>query len=225
MQLPFSTEQFLDLFAHYNSAIWPAQIVAYIWGVAAVALAVWPSRHSSRMISGILAAFWLWTGIVFLATYYRELNGMTAVVFGMLLAVQGCLFLYVGVVRHKLEFAALLEPRKIVGALFIFYALIAYPILGSFSGHTFPHAPVFGVAPCPTTIFTFGILLWSNANRMRYVLVIPFLWSVIGVGAALALGIYEDAALPLAGIVGTLLLLRPDRSETPSQHPSRAVAV
>lgn len=40
--------------------------------------------------------------------------------------------------------------------LLILYALIGYPAFGYFAGHHYPSVPVFGVAPCPTTIFTIG---------------------------------------------------------------------
>ena len=30
MNLPFTVEQFLDVFAQYNQAVWPIQIVAYV---------------------------------------------------------------------------------------------------------------------------------------------------------------------------------------------------
>ena len=35
--LPFTLEQFLNVFATYNKAIWPAQIAAYVLGAIAVA--------------------------------------------------------------------------------------------------------------------------------------------------------------------------------------------
>ncbi len=35
--LPFTLEQFLNVFATYNKAIWPAQILAYVLGAVAVA--------------------------------------------------------------------------------------------------------------------------------------------------------------------------------------------
>ncbi|MGM0484554.1 MAG: DUF6064 family protein, partial [Candidatus Krumholzibacteriota bacterium] len=37
--MPFTVEQFFEVFESYNLAIWPAQIAAYILGIAAVILA------------------------------------------------------------------------------------------------------------------------------------------------------------------------------------------
>ena len=47
--LPFTREQFLAAFVTYNEAIWPAQLVAYLLGLAAVALLVLaPANCRSR---------------------------------------------------------------------------------------------------------------------------------------------------------------------------------
>lgn len=215
MQLPFTAEDFLGLFERYNLAIWPAQVVMYGLGLVAIGLSIWKTRQGDRVISAILGVFWLWIGIVFLVVFYRELNGMVAVGFGLLLAIQGILFIYCGVVRQELHFSAGGHLQQIVGALFIVYALAIYPVLGALAGHGFPRSPVFGVAPCPTTIFTFGLMLWVDEKLPRYLLAIPFLWSVFAVGAALGLGIYEDVAMPLSGIIAVLLILLRPRQQTP----------
>jgi hypothetical protein len=82
-----------------------------------------------------------------------------------------------------------------------------YPIIGGLLGHGYPRSPSFGVAPCPTTIFTFGLLLWTSVRVPIYVLAIPLLWSLIGFSAALWLGIREDIGLPIAGVLSTALLV------------------
>jgi hypothetical protein len=67
--------------------------------------------------------------------------------------------------------------------------------------------PVFGVTPCPVTIFTFGLLLWTERPVPRLLLVIPFLWSLVGVSAAISLDRGEDLGLVVAALLGTALLL------------------
>jgi hypothetical protein len=59
---------------------------------------------------------------------------------------------------------------------------------------------MFGVAPCPTTIFTIGILLLARGRWVVWLSIIPLLWSAIGLAAALQLGIPQDFGLPVAGI-------------------------
>jgi hypothetical protein len=204
--LPFTTEQFLDTFGRYNQAIWPLQIVAYVLGLVAVSLALRPTGLSDRMIGLLLAAFWLWTGLVYHAVYFREING-AAVVFGALFVVQGALWLLVGVVRPRLAFRAHPDLGGLVGALFIAYALVGYPLLGLALGQSFLRMPVFGVTPCPVTILTFGLLLWTERPVPRLLLVIPLVWSLLGVSAAISLVVGEDFGLVVAGLLGTALLL------------------
>jgi hypothetical protein len=69
------------------------------------------------------------------------------------------------------------------------------------------HSPVFGVAPCPTTIFTFGLFLLTSGKMPKYLIAIPFIWSIIGFFAALNLGILEDIGLIIAGVSGTIMLV------------------
>ena len=87
----------------------------------------------------------------------------------------------------------------------LLYGLVIYPVLGYFLGHRYPASPTFG-APCPTTIFTFGLLLWATSRVNWFYYMLPLIWSLIGFTAALNLGVREDIGLLVAGIAGTLLL-------------------
>ncbi len=46
MDLPFTVEQFFSVFGSYNTAIWPVQIIAYLLGACAVALAL----HEDKLV-------------------------------------------------------------------------------------------------------------------------------------------------------------------------------
>jgi hypothetical protein len=159
MNMPFTVEQFFDVFQIYNTAIWPAQIVAYVLGIVALGMALRPSSVSSRIVSTILAAFWIWMGVFYHLIYYSHINS-AAWIFGILSVLQGVLFLAVGTFRGQLSFGFRFKPLPMIGACFMLYAMVIYPLLGISLGHAYPRAPMFGVAPCPTTIFTFGLLLW-----------------------------------------------------------------
>ena len=97
-----------------------------------------------------------------------------------------------------------------MGALFLVYGLVVYPIWGALAGHPFPDGPTFGL-PCPTTIVTFGLLLWATRRVPGWVLAIPAIWSLIGTWAAIRLQVPEDYGLLVAGIVGTVMVLRKGR--------------
>lgn len=205
MELPFTTEQFLEVFKTYNTSIWPAQIAAYILGLAAIYLAFRKTAGRDKIISLILSAFWLWMGGLYHLTFFTTINA-AAYGFGVLFIIQGLLFLGAGVWKGRLKFHFERNLYGIAGALLIIYAMVIYPIIGAQLGHGYPYAPMFGVAPCPATIFTFGILLWTAKQVPWWILVIPGLWSVIGFTAAFSLGILEDTGLLLAGIAGITLL-------------------
>lgn len=211
MSLPFSTEQFLSVFEQYNLAVWPAQILLNLLGVGAVFFAIKRLDSSNRIIAGILAFLWVWIGLAYHLAFFSSINP-AAYVFALLNVVQGIVFLVFGVFRPRLSFGFRVDIYGIVGAIFVLYAMIVYPALGYSLGHAYPKAPTFGL-PCPTTIFTFGLLLWTDMKLPRTVLVIPFVWSIIGFSAALTLGIREDIGLLVAGIVGTgLILFRDERA-------------
>lgn len=203
--MPFTREQFLNVFQQYNLAIWPMEVVFVLLGLTAIYLAVAPRKQSNRIITGILCFFWLWMGTVYHIMYFSAINS-AAYLFGSLFIVQGLVFAFSGLIKQSLSFGFRGDGYGITGAILLLYALLIYPILGAFQGHGYPQSPTFGL-PCPTTIFTFALLLWAEKKVPVYVLIIPFLWSLLGPSAAISLGILEDLGLLVAGVCGTVLIL------------------
>jgi hypothetical protein len=216
MGIPFTVEQFFDLFETYNTAIWPSQIGAYVAGTIAVGLGSRENPSSSRTVSAVLALFWIWMGCFYHLVYFSRINP-AAVAFGSFFVLEGLLFLIIGTFRGKISFAFRGERMPVLGLIFIIYAMVVYPILGLGFGHSYPRSPMFGVAPCPTTIFTFGILLWATRPVPAYLLVIPLVWSIIGMGAAVNLDVPQDYGLVVAGVVGTALILLQNRAADPNR--------
>jgi hypothetical protein len=207
MNIPFTADQFFGVFGSYNEAIWPAQIIAYGLGVIAVLSGIRGKTNSGIVVSTILALLWVWMGVFYHIVHFSTINP-AARVFGIFFILQALLLVLKGGIRKSLSFRSGLDPHSVIGWCFILYAMIVYPLIGSASGHSYPEAPVFGVAPCPATIFTFGVLLWARSHVPVYLLLIPFLWSLVGVGAALNLGVPQDYGLGVAGILGTILTVR-----------------
>ena len=210
MNIPFTVEQFFNIFRTYNESIWPAQVVAYLLGVITLALTSRQNKLSGQIISGILALFWIWMGVFYHIVYFSPINTI-ARIFGVFYIIQGLLFLIVGTLYGKLSFRFSYKPIPILGACFILYAMAVYSLLGMTFGHNYPSAPIFGVAPCPTTIFTFGILFWATTMVPVYMLIIPLLWSIVGMSAAISLKVPQDYGLVLAGVLGTALILIQNR--------------
>ena len=199
MRIPFTVEEFLGLFETYNLSIWPAQLVFNILAVSSFVLLVRESRHSSRIIFSFLAFLWFWMGLVYHILFFSSINPV-ANVFGIAFIIQGFLFAYFGVIKGVLLLKFRMDLSGFVGLFLLVYALVIYPILGFQFGHSYPKGPTFGV-PCPTTIFSFGILLFSVDRVSWYLWIIPFLWSLIGFSAAFDLSIKEDFGLVVAGVL------------------------
>jgi len=200
MELPFTPEQFFGIFEQYNETVWPAQVIIYITAVVAFYLVLKPGNYSDKMISGILAFFWLWMGIVYHWLFFASVNP-AARIFGAFFVLQGLILVFEGIVRNKLIFSFSKGWHSAAGIVLMLFGPVIYPILGYFLGHTYPGSPTFGL-PCPTTIFTIGALLLAS-RPPRYVAVIPLLWAAIGFLAAVSLGVTEDTALLVAGLIGT----------------------
>jgi hypothetical protein len=210
MALPFTVEQFFAVFQAYNRAVWPAQLVAYGLGGWLVLLAFRRSDVSNRLLWAVLGAFWLWTGVAYHVLFFGRIN-KAAYAFGGLFVIEGLLLLFWGTVRPRLSVQCRAGAWPLIGTVLILYALIVYPLIGVLLGHAPVEIPWFGVTPCPTTIFTFGVLLCARGNRL-VVLAIPLLWSVIGGSAAVFLRVPQDYGLVAAGILGLLSLFARPRT-------------
>ncbi|HKR06656.1 MAG TPA: DUF6064 family protein [Bacteroidia bacterium] len=205
MKTPFTIEQFLEVFKRYNEAVFPMQIIFYLVSFFVIYLAVKPTSKSGKVISGLLAFFWLWMGIVYHLIFFTVIN-KAAYLFGAAFILQGILFLTFGVFQNKLSFRFYPDKYGIAGIILVLFALIIYPVLGYFFGHVYPSSPTFGL-PCPTTIFTFSILLLSDKKCPVAILIIPFIWSVVGFMAAFNFGIVEDTGLLVSGLLTLPMLL------------------
>lgn len=214
MNTPFTKAQFLDVFRSYNEDVYPLQVVIFLLALLVVFLSIMNKPKSGVIISIILTCFWLWMGIAYHGVFFSSINKL-AYVFGTVFIIQAVLFFIFGVLKQKLSFQFRPDIYGTTGLLFIVFALFLYPLIGTLGNHAYPYAPTFGL-PCPTTIFTFGIILLSNNKFPLILIIIPFLWSLLGLSAAINFGITEDWFLIIAGL--TTLLLTLIRNRKLSQH-------
>lgn len=203
--MPFTTEEFLNVFEMYNTSVFPFQLLFPLLAVLSVWLLFLNISFSSRIINGVLAFLMLWTGLVYHIIFFTTIN-KAAYLFGALFIVQAFIFLYNGVINQQLQYKIRKDWVGIIGSVLIIYALIIYPILGYILGHGYPKQPTFGL-PCPTTIFTLGILLFTVNKIKWYNIIILLLWSLLGFSAAVSLGIIEDTGLMIAGVLGFTILI------------------
>ncbi|HSW25002.1 MAG TPA: DUF6064 family protein [Burkholderiaceae bacterium] len=202
--LPFTPEQFFAVFADYNAAVWPAQAVAYALGLVMAVALLRPSRGSNLMLGAGLALMWAWTGVVYHGLFFSSING-AALLFAALFMLQGLLFAHAGLLRRDLHAARARGLAGIAGWTLVIYAALLYPVLGIVSGHRYPATPMFGITPCPVTLFTLGVLLLARVPVPRRLLVIPFLWTLVGGSAAFLLGVAQDWPLLLGAVVPVYL--------------------
>lgn len=110
-----------------------------------------------------------------------------------------------GTLNHIFEFPDISRPG-------IFHQPVHGPrtgnqkLLDSQLGHRFPSSPVFGVAPCPTAIFTFGLLLWSERRPSVSLLLITLIWAVVGSSAVVFLGVLENIGLITSGLLSASII-------------------
>jgi ABC-type phosphate/phosphonate transport system permease subunit len=196
----------------YNRAIWPIQIITYVLGALSIASLFRRTRAADRVITGVLAAMWLWTGVAYHALSFSAINN-AAYIFAALFVVQGCCLVYAGVYRDQIRFGLLPILATGAGISLVAYAAIAYPLAGLATGHRYPEMPMFGVTPCPVTIFTFGMLLLTVRPVPNWLLAIPFVWSLIGGSAAVLLNVPQDWFLLMSGLITSLLMFFRDRHQ------------
>ena len=208
--LPFTPEQFLGVFVNYNDVIWPIQIAAYVLGAISIASLFRKTRAADRVIAGILAAMWLWTGAAYHALSFSVIN-KAAYIFAALFIVQGCYLLYVGVYRDQIRFGLRPILATGVGISLMAYTAIAYTLIGVATGHRYPEMPMFGVTPYPVTIFTFRMLLLTLRPLPTWLFVIPLVWSLIGGSAAILLNVPQDWPLLVSGVIASPLMFFRDR--------------
>jgi hypothetical protein len=202
--MPFSKEQFFDVFIRYNLQVWPLQIAAFGAAVIIILLFWLKPRGSGAAILGILAAMWLVNGVGYHWLNFSTINP-AARVFAAGFVLQALLLSVAAFARPPMEFRLAPGTASAFGVACIAFALFFYPAFGWLAGHRYPAVPVFGIAPCPTTIFTIGVLLQGQWTRVRWLLVIPGLWGALGGSASFLLGVPQDYAL-FAALIGLVFV-------------------
>jgi hypothetical protein len=204
MQLPFGVTEFLDVFAAVNGAVWPGHVAAHALGLVCVALALRGGTRASRAVLVLLAGAWAFVAVVYHLVFFARVNP-AARIFGSAFLLQAALFVEAAI-EPRVSFRVSRSWRTLLGIGLVVYAAIVYPLLGAALGHAYPRAPAFGVAPCPTTIFTFGVLFLAGGRVPLHVLVVPVLWAGVSASAAVQLGMREDLGLVVAAVLGGVML-------------------
>jgi hypothetical protein len=215
--MPFTQDQFFSVFAAYNAAVWPLQVFTYLLGVLVAGLTFRRSKVATILITVILGLMWFVNGVAYHWSFFAEINPV-ARGFGVLFVVQALLLICAPFAATLYRIEARGDALTVFGMCLVVYAALVYPALGWLAGHAYPAVPVFGVAPCPTTIFTIGILLLGTWQVARWLLVIPAIWALIGGSAAVLLDVPQDFGLIAALLVAVSFAIAAARGASVAQH-------
>lgn len=199
--MPFTTEQFFEVFARYNAALFPWQFVAILAGVLVVVLLWQGTRAATAAVLLVLAAMWLVNGVGYHWMHFAAINPVARLFAGVFVA-EALLLAWMALASSGLRLTPRGDLVSLLGLGCIGFAILVYPVLGWLAGHRYPAVPMFGVAPCPTTIFTIGVLLQGTWREVRWLLIIPGLWAAVGGTASVLLAVPQDL-----GLVAALVLL------------------
>jgi hypothetical protein len=205
MNIPFTTEQFFSVFEKYNSTVFPFQWIIFLLGMSVLFLIHSKYSSKNKLIGSFLGLLWVWIGVVYHIIFFTAKNKL-AFVFGAFFILQGVLILINTFLKDKLIFSFSSQTKNYFGYFFILFGLIIYPIISYFVQGSFNRTIALGL-PCPSTIFTFGFFMMADNNLPKYLLIIPSIWAIVGLGAAIQFGVYQDFVMPITAIIaGTIIV-------------------
>jgi hypothetical protein len=215
MAIPFTVEQFYGVFRDYNTAVWPTQWFLVAMALAALVAVLRPRPWSGVVVSAVLGVLWAWIALAYHLAFFARISP-AAYGFAALSAAGATVFVWQGVIRRRLAFRWVPGLKATAGVVLVAFALVVYPVWSAYAGHPYPATPTFGL-PCPTTIFTIGLLCFAVPPTPRSPLFAPLLWCFVGAQAAFLLGVQPDLGLIAAAVVGMGLLATAGQRPRPSK--------
>jgi hypothetical protein len=208
--IPFSKDVFLIVVQRYAEAMQPSQVIAFLMGCAMVDMVRRPRARSSRLICGLLAAAWLWIGYVYYGSYIAGLSwaGWIAAAAFML---QAILLLVFGTVRNAMALHYERNFAANTGLGFMLYGLFVYPATAVATGVDLGSAPVIGLAPDSTLLFTLGILLVAKNRTPLLLAILPLGLAAASGISAILIGLPEDYIMLPAAIAALVVIVVKNR--------------
>lgn len=210
--LPYTSEVYFRLIAQYYASFPGLPVIAWLLALMVVVALIRPFPGRDRLIAGVVAAGWLWTGIVFHYGWFATIN-FAAPVYAALFLVQGAVMLWVGVVRHRVTYARPGGGRGMVGLAVAGLGGLVWPLLDLAFGHGWGEVRIAGATPAPTALLLLGLSLLTRGCWPWQLLIVPLIWVVAGTLTGWILGVPQDMLLALAAavVLVTALTTRPGR--------------
>lgn len=208
---PYDRQSWFNLVGDYNQAIWLAYPVALLLTLVLLRLLFTATQdinanQSVRLIFAILAASWLWTGAVFHAQYFTNLN-WAAPWFGWMFVAEGCLLLLAAVFMKSASFVSLSSLRGRLALFLLLIGLVIYPLSGLLEGRSYTQLEWFPLLPTPVTLVSFALLMLLKTRWRHALVIIPMLWGVVSAAFATTLGLLEFYFMTGAIVLWLLHLL------------------
>lgn len=212
--LSYTAEVLQSVLAQYNAALWPGQVLVYALLLGALYLLANPNAWSSRAIAALLAASWLWVGVVYYLDRLAAID-FSAPLYGGGFLLQALLLLWLGLLGQRVSFAIRQTPAGYAGLAAVCAAVFLMPLLSLLTGPSLATVQMAGLTPLPTVFLTVGFLLLA-AERIRLLLaVVPLLWALAHTATAWTLGLMLETALTALCLIGLGLLVWKRRNRAP----------
>ena len=205
-----TTEAFRSNLESYNNAIFPMQIITLIVAIILTYfLFAKLSAKTNNVMKAYLAFTYAWMAVVYYFILAPSSLKPGFPILGIFFAVVALLFA-IDILTGKTEFKLpKTRRRKYLTLILIIYALVLYPSMDWVLGHPYPRILLFGVVPCPTTIFAIALLAGAIPKVDKKVFALLLL-PALGFGflGPIQHGFYVDFVLLASGIYGLVMLAK-----------------
>jgi hypothetical protein len=169
----FSQTVYYRQFELYNQAIWPLHIVAICFALV-ILYALWKKpAWGGQLVALVLAVSWLWVAWAFLYQRFYQIHVVADwYAFGFVL--QAGLVAWYGVLRNRFAPLVKNQLRTNIGSGLLFTSFIFYPFIALIAGRSWMQLEMFALAPDPTALATFAVLLFYKVPVVLYA--IPIIW-------------------------------------------------
>lgn len=197
-------EVFFNNVSAYNVSIFPMQIITLVVAVMLTyLLLVKPSAGINKLMKAYLSFTFVW--LVFMFPF----EGVLKIGFGIV-HILIAIFFFIDIFAGKIEFKFPETSGKRYFMLFlIFSAFALYPLIEYMSGHLYPKILLFGVAPCPTIIFSLALLIGAVPKVGKIVFILLIFPAILsGLSVPIMYGVWADLLSLFTGVYGLITLIR-----------------
>ena len=198
----FSARAYYGLFALLNRHLWPLQPVALAWGIAIAVMALRGSPGMPRFATLMLAAAWCGVAWLYFVREYSTIHTYGRWFAGAFLLEAMLLAL----TAARAETPAPARSSVLLAAGLLALAIVVQPLVAPILGRPLVQAEVFGLAPDPTVVATFGVMLALRAPW--WVWPVPVLWVAYDAMTLHVLRAPEWIALPAIAAFSIVAALR-----------------